>query len=48
MVLNFDTEGIPDGIEGAADRILEEENGEGWRLDREDLVRILEDIKVRE
>jgi len=27
---------------------LEEESGEGWRLDKEDLVRILEDIKVRE
>ena len=48
IVLNFDTEGIPGGIDGAADRILEEESGEGWRLDKEDLVRILEDIKVRE
>jgi len=45
-VLNFDTEGIPGGIEAAANKILEEESGEGWRLDKEDLIRILEEVKV--
>jgi hypothetical protein len=45
-VLNFDTEGIPGGIAGAANKILEEESGEGWRLDKEDLIRLLEEIKV--
>jgi hypothetical protein len=45
-VLNFDTEGIAGGVPGAVERILEEESGEGWRLDREDLVRLLEDVKV--
>jgi hypothetical protein len=45
-VLNFDTEGIPGGIEGAANKILEEESGEGWRLDKEDLIRLLEEVKV--
>jgi hypothetical protein len=44
-VLNFDTEGIPGGLDAAADKILEE-SGEGWRLDREDLIRILEEMKV--
>jgi hypothetical protein len=32
-------------VEGAAARILEEESGEGWRLDKDDLIRILEEIK---
>lgn len=33
-------------MEGAADRILEEEKGEGWRLDKDDLIRLLEEVKV--
>jgi hypothetical protein len=44
--LNFDTEGIPDGVDSAANKILEEESGEGWRLDKEDLIRLLEEVKV--
>jgi len=46
IVLNFDTEGIPGGVEGAADAILQDESGEGWRLDRDDLLRLLEEVKV--
>jgi hypothetical protein len=45
-VLNFDTEGITGGVEGAANQILEEESGEGWRLDKDDLIRLLEEVKV--
>lgn len=45
-MLNFDTEGIPGGLEAAADKVLEEESGEGWRLDKEDLIRLLEEVKV--
>jgi len=33
-------------VEAAADKILEEESGEGWRLDKEDLIRLLEEVKV--
>lgn len=47
MVLNFDTDGIPGGVSGAAQKILEEESSEGWRLDKDDLVRLLEEVKVR-
>ena len=48
MVLNFDTDGIPGGVDAAAERILEEEKGEGWRLDKDDLIRLLEEVKVSE
>jgi hypothetical protein len=44
--LNTDTDGIPGGVEGAADKVLEEESGEGWRLDREDIIGLLEEVKV--
>ena len=46
IVLNFDTEGMED-TKAAADKILEEESGEGWRLDKDDLIRLLEDVKVK-
>lgn len=46
VVLNFDTDGIPGGVKAVAERILEEENSDGWRLDKEDLVRLLEEVKV--
>lgn len=46
MVLNFDTDGIPGGVSEAAERILEEESSDGWRLDKDDLIRLLEEVKV--
>lgn len=46
VVLNFDTDGIPGGVKAVAERILEEEKSDGWRLDKEDLVRLLEEVKV--
>jgi len=45
-VLNFDIDGISGGVEAAAQKIMEEESGEGWRLDKEDLIRLLEEVKV--
>ena len=46
IVLNFDIEGMSGGVEVAAEKILEEESGEGWRLDKDDVIHLLEEVKV--